>query len=141
VNDPDYRFAPGRAVLLRDGSDVTVLATGTTVGRALDAADLLAAEGISARVLNVPSIKPFDEDAVVAAARETGRLVTVEEALTSGGLGGAVAESVVRHHPVPVRFVGVPDRFAPTGSAEWLFDHFGISATGIASTARELVTG
>jgi transketolase len=140
VNEPDYRFTPGRAVRLRDGSDVTLLATGTTVGRALDAADLLATEGISARVLSVPSIKPFDEDAVVAAARETGRLVTVEEALTSGGLGGAVAETVVRHHPVPVRFVGVPDRFAPTGSVEWLFDHFGISAVGIAQTARDAMS-
>lgn len=140
VNELDYRFTPGRAVRLRDGSDVTVLATGTTVGRALDAADLLATEGISARVLSVPSIKPFDEDAVVAAARETGRLVTVEEALTSGGLGGAVAETVVRHHPVPVRFVGVPDRFAPTGSVEWLFDHFGITAAGIAQAARDAIS-
>jgi transketolase len=139
VNDPDYTFVPGRAITLRDGTDLTIVATGTVVGRALAAADLLAADGLSARVLNVPSIKPFDESAIAAAARETGRLVTVEEALTTGGLGGAVAETVVRHHPVPVRFVGVPDQFAPTGSVEWLLDHFGISATGIARVARELV--
>jgi transketolase len=138
VNPAGYRFVPGRAVPLRDGSDVTIIATGTTVWRALDAADLLATEGVSARVLSMPTIKPLDEGAVVAAARETGGIVTVEEALTSG-LGGAVAETVVRSHPVPVRFVGVPDRFAPTGSVEWLFDHFGISATGIAAAARELV--
>jgi transketolase len=138
VNPPEYRFVPGRAVPLRGGSDVTIIATGTTVGRALDAADQLASEGVSARVLSMPTIKPLDEAAVVAAARETGGIVTVEEALTCG-LGGAVAETVVRSHPVPVRFVGVPDRFAPTGSVEWLFDHFGISATGIAAAARELV--
>jgi transketolase len=138
VNPAGYRFVPGRAVPLRHGSDVTIIATGTTVWRALDAADLLATEGVSARVLSMPTIKPLDEGAVVAAARETGGIVTVEEALTSG-LGGAVAETVVRSHPVPVRFVGVPDRFAPTGSVEWLFDHFGISATGIAAAARELV--
>jgi transketolase len=86
----------------------------------------------------MPTLKPLDEDAVAAAARETGHIVTVEEALTSG-LGGAVAETVVRRHPVPVRFVGVPDQFAPTGSAEWLFEHFGISAPGIAHTVRELL--
>lgn len=138
VNPEGYRFAPGRAVTLREGDDVTLVATGTVVVRALDAADLLAAEGISARVLSMPSIKPLDEDALLAAARETGAIVTVEEALTSG-LGGAVAELVVRHHPVPMRFVGVPDTFAPTGKVEWLLDHFGISAVGVADAAREVL--
>jgi transketolase len=139
VNPAGYRFVPGRAVVLRDGADVTIIATGTTVGRALDAADLLQTEGVSARVLSMPTVKPLDKDAVVTAARETGRIVTVEEALTSG-LGGAVAETVVRHRPVPVRLVGVPDQFAPTGSAEWLFDHFGISATGIAAAVRDVMS-
>jgi transketolase len=139
VNAPDYRFEPGKAVLLREGEDVTLMANGTVVSRALRAADLLAEEGIDARVLSVPSIKPLDVDAIVAAARETGAIVTAEEATVNGGLGGAVAEVVVEHHPVPVRRVGVPDTFAPTGSASWLMDHFGISAEGIAQAARETV--
>ena len=136
VNEPGYEFVPGKAVQLRDGADVTLMAAGTTVIRTLDAAEALAAQGISARVLSVPTLKPLDEAAVVAAARETGAIVTVEEALTVG-LGGAVAETVVRTHPVPVRFVGVPDTFAPTGSVEWLLDHFGINADGIVAAARD----
>jgi len=140
VNRPGYRFVPGTAVPLRDGADVTLVATGTVVARALDAAETLAAEGISARVLAMPTIKPLDTGALLAAAQETRGIVTVEEALTSG-LGGAVAELVVRHHPVPMRFVGVPDTFAPTGSVEWLLDHFGISADGVAAAARDLLGG
>lgn len=138
VSPEGYRFAPGRAVTLRDGDDVTLVATGTVVVRALDAAEQLAAEGISARVLSMPSIKPLDTDAIVAAARQTRGIVTVEEALTTG-LGGAVAEVVVRHQPVAMRFVGVPDTFAPTGSVEWLLDHFGINADGVAAAARDLL--
>jgi transketolase len=134
----DYQFAPGRAVTMREGTDVTIIATGTVVSRALDGAELLAAEGISGRVLSMPSIKPLDSDAVVEAARSTGGIVTVEEALITG-LGGAVAEVVVRHHPVPMRFVGLNDTFAPTGSAEWILEHFGISAQGVADAVREIV--
>lgn len=138
VNPAGHKFTPGRAVTLRDGGDVTIIATGTVVARALDAADVLAAEGVEARVLSMPTIKPLDAAAIVAAARETGGIVTVEEALTSG-LGGAVAEVVVRQQPVPMRFVGVPDTFAPTGSVSWLLDHFGISASGISSAVRDLL--
>lgn len=140
VNPPGYQFVPGKAVTLRDGTDVTLVATGTVVTRALRAADTLAQEGVSARVLSMPTIKPLDEDAVIAAARETRGIVTVEEALTSG-LGGAVAELVVRRHPTAVRFVGVRDTFAPTGSVEWLLDHFGITEAGIAAAAREILGG
>jgi transketolase len=138
VNPPGYEFVPGKAVTLREGDDVTLIATGTVVSRALMAAETLAGEGISARVLSMPTVKPLDQDAVLSAARQTRGIVTVEEALTSG-LGGAVAEVVVRHHPVAMRFVGVPDEFAPTGSVGWLMDHFGINAKGIAAAARELV--
>ena len=138
VNPPAYRFAPGRAVTLRDGTDVTLIATGTVVSRALAAADVLAADGVSARVLSMPTIKPIDTDALVAAATETRGIVTVEEALTSG-LGGAVAEVVARRAPVAMRMVGVPDVFAPTGSVDWLLDHFGITATGVAEAARDLL--
>lgn len=134
-----YRFEPGRAVTLRTGTDVTLIATGTTVVRALDAADLLAAEGVQARVLSMPTVKPLDVDAVVAAARETRGIVTVEEALVTG-LGGAVAETVVQHHPARVRFVGLHDELATTGSAEWILDHYGVNAAGIAGAARELLS-
>ncbi|GMA32485.1 transketolase family protein [Litorihabitans aurantiacus] len=138
VHAPDYTFVPGRAVVLRRGDDVTLVATGTTVVRALDAADLLAADGVAARVLAMPTIKPLDADAIVAAARETRGIVTIEEAMVTG-LGGAVAEVVVERHPAPVRALGFRDAFAVTGSAEWLLDHHGMSPAGIASTARELV--
>lgn len=138
VNRADYEFVPGKAVTLRDGNDVTLAAVGTVVSRALAAAESLAAEGISARVLSVPTIKPLDEVAILAAARETRGIVTVEEALTTG-LGGAVAELVVQHHPVGVRFVGVQDQFAPTGSVEWLLDHFGISEEGIVTAALDIL--
>jgi transketolase len=138
VNPEGYEFRPGKAVTLREGTDVTVMATGVTVVRALQAADELAREGIEARVLSMPTIKPLDTAAVEAAARETGGIVTVEEALTSG-LGGAVAEAVVTRHPTAMRFVGVPDSFAPTGAVEWLLDHFGISSPGIASAVRDLL--
>lgn len=138
VNGPGYSFEPGRARQLRAGTDVTLVATGTVVSRALAAADLLGERGISARVLSMPSIKPIDGAAIELAARETQGIVTVEEALTTG-LGGAVAESVVRSFPTRMRFVGVPDTFAPTGSAEWLLDHFGISPVGIASAALDIL--
>lgn len=138
VNPAGYEFAPGRAVTLREGADVTIIATGTVVARALDAAEVLAGMGIDARVLSMPTIKPLDETSILAAARETAGIVTVEEALTSG-LGGAVAELVVRHQPVPMRFVGVPDTFAPTGSVSWLLDHFGISVAGITSAVHEVL--
>ncbi|TKR24031.1 transketolase family protein [Cellulomonas hominis] len=138
VNPEGYEFVPGRATTLRDGADVTIAATGTVVSRALAAAELLAAGGVDARVLAVPTIKPLDEEALVAAARETRGVVTVEEALVSG-LGGAVAELLARREPARMRMVGVQDQFAPTGSVEWLLDHFGINAEGIAGAARSLL--
>lgn len=140
VYPDDYEFTPGKAVTLRDGAAVTIIATGTTVCRALDAAEILAADGVDARVLAMPTVKPLDTDAVLAAARETAGIVTVEEALVTG-LGGAVAEAVVAHHPCPVRTIGFQDTFATTGSAEWLLDHIGASPAGIADVARDLVGG
>ncbi len=130
-------FEPGHALTLRHGNDVAILATGTLVSRALDAADLLAARGIGARVLNIHTIAPLDEVAVLAAARETRGIVTAEEAIVTGGLGSAVAELVVRHHPARMRILGVP-HFAPTGSAGFLLDHFGLNAEGIAAAASAL---
>jgi transketolase len=139
VHDADYRFTIGKAARLREGVDVTVIATGVLVARALDAADLLAAQGVQARVLNMSTIRPLDQDAVLSAAAETGAIVTVEEHTIYGGLGSAVAEVVVTHCPVRMRLLGVPGVFAPTGSAHWLLDHFGLTARGIVDAALTLI--
>ena len=107
------------------------------VHRALAAAATLAAEGLHARVINMSTVNPLDEGAIIAAAR-TGAILTVEEHSVRGGLGGAVAEVVTTHDPVPVRRMGFPG-FLPTGSAEWLLEHFGLTADGIAEAARGVV--
>jgi transketolase len=132
---PDRVFRMGKAELVRQGSDVTLIGCGTTVHLAVAAAEALKAEGISARVLNMATINPLDEAAVLAAAAETGAIVTVEEASVRGGLGGAVAELTASNHPIPVERVGFPG-FVPTGSVDWLFKEFGLSADGIAAAAR-----
>ena len=129
-------FEAGRAACLADGTDVTLIAVGTMVSRALQAAETLGRQGVSARVLNMTFVEPLDVASVVAAARETTAIVTAEEGLLSGGLGAAVAKVVAEHDPVPVRMLGVPT-FAPTGSASFLLDHFGLNAEGIAAAARE----
>ncbi|SKA17752.1 transketolase family protein [Consotaella salsifontis] len=130
-------FVCGKANVLRQGAQATVIATGTLVSRAIEASERLAEEGVSIRVLNMSTIAPLDEDAVIAAARETGAIVTAEEAIVSGGLGAAVAAIVVRHHPVPMRILGLPG-FAPTGSNEFLLDHFHLNAEGIVAAIKEL---
>jgi transketolase len=137
---PDsYEFRIGRAAMLRPGSDVTVVANGTMVCRALEAAEMLAGSGVSARVLNVATVRPLDRDAIIEAAKETGGIVTVEEHTVYGGLGSAVAEVVVAEQPVRMRTLGVPGVFAPTGSASFLFEHFGLTPAGIVDAAMELV--
>lgn len=138
VTPAGTKFEVGRALTLREGHDVTLIATGVLVSRALDAAEILAGSGISARVLNIATIAPLDRDAVLAAARETRAIVTAEEGIVHGGLGSAVAELVVQAHPVRMRILGVP-HFAPTGSAAFLLDHFGLNAGGIVAAARELL--
>jgi transketolase len=140
VHARDYRFEIGRAARLREGNDVTLIANGTMVSRALDAAILLADKGIGARVLNMSTVRPLDREAIIEAAIQTGRIVTVEEHTIYGGLGGAVAEVVVANCPVPMRILGIPGVFAPTGSAQWLLEHFGLTAEGIAQAAFELNT-
>ena len=137
VSSPEPAFEPGGASPVMDGGDVAIVAAGTMVSRALEAATRLREEGIAARVLNMSTIKPLDETAILAAARETRGIVTVEEATVHGGLGSAVAEVVVQHHPVAMRILGIPV-FAPTGSTEFLLEHFGLNAEGIATAAREL---
>jgi len=139
VHDPDYHFEIGKAALLRDGGDITLIANGVLVCQALAAAEMLAKEGIHARVLNMSTVRPLDNEAVQAAATETGGILTAEEHTVFGGLGSAVAEVVVSTHPVPMRILGVPGVFAPTGSASWLLEHFGLTAQGIFDAALELV--
>ncbi|ART70310.1 transketolase [Mycobacterium dioxanotrophicus] len=138
ISDPADTFAFGRAVIARPGNDVTIIAIGTMVSRALWAADQLAAEGVSARVLNMAFVEPLDEAAVLAAARETAGIVTVEESIVSGGLGAAVASLVSQSHPSRMRILGVPG-FAPTGDAAFLLDYFNLNADGIADAARSVI--
>ncbi|MDS7594951.1 transketolase C-terminal domain-containing protein [Agrobacterium tumefaciens] len=132
------KFQPGRAELVRDGRDVTLIACGTMVHLAANAAEELAKDGISARVLNMATITPIDEAAISQAASETSAIVTIEEANIHGGLGGAVAEFTASNIPVPVERMGFPG-FVPTGSVEWLFDHFGLTSNGISRTARKAI--
>ncbi|UCG89379.1 MAG: transketolase family protein [Gemmatimonadota bacterium] len=138
VHAADHAFEVGRAVSLREGSDVTIIAAGVMVSRAIEAADLLASEGISAAVLNCSTIRPIDRESITEAASR-GPIVTVEEHTVYGGLGSAVAEVVVSYHPVRMRLLGVPGVFAPTGSPEFLLQHFGLTPEGIRDAARSLV--
>jgi transketolase len=130
-------FTVGKAETLRNGNDAAIIANGTMVTRALAAAAALANESIAARVINMSSIAPLDVEAIQAAAK-TGAIVTVEEASVRGGLGGAVAEVLAMTHPCPMRILGFPG-FAPTGSVEFLFEHFGLTAAGIADAVRQVM--
>ena len=133
---PSYQFELGRGAVLRAGTDVTIAATGLMVQRALAAAEALAAEGVSARVLDIHTIKPLDEELILAAARETGCIVTSEEHTVIGGLGEAVAAAVGAKYPVPVVRHGVQDVFGRSGKAEAVLEAFGLTPDGIADSAR-----
>lgn len=135
----DHKFELGKANRLREGSDVTLIANGTLTHRMMKAAEILGSQGISARVLNMSTVRPIDEEAIVAAARETGAIVTAEEHTIFGGLGSAVAEVIVEHAPVPMKRLGVPGIFAPTGSAEFLLDEFGMRPASIAEAALAVI--
>jgi transketolase len=135
----DHRFVLGRADLLRAGSDVTLIGTGVTTVQCVAAAEALAARGVSARVLNMASIKPLDAEAVLAAATQTAGIVTVEEHQRIGGLGSAVAECVVEHHPCRVLRLGMQDRFGESGPGDALLEHFGLTAPHIAAAATRLL--
>ena len=136
---PGYTFHLGQGVTLRDGSDVTVIATGMMVQMALKAAERLAEEGLSVRVLDMHTIKPLDGELVLKAALETGAIVTTEEANVVGGLGSAVAEFLAEHHPVPVVRHGVNDVFGRSGKAETVLEAYGLTPEGIAEKVRHAV--
>lgn len=132
----DYNFEVGKGVELKDGTDVTVIATGLMVNEALEAFEILKSEGISARIINMHTIKPLDKEIVLKAARETGAIVTAEEHSVIGGLGAAVSETVCEECPVPVVKLGVNDTFGHSGPAVKLLDEFGLRAANIAQKAK-----
>ncbi len=141
INDrPDYRFELGKGILLAEGGDVTLVATGLMVSVALEARELLAAEGISARVVNIHTIKPIDRDILAAAARETGAIVTAEEHNVLGGLGAAVTEVICETCPVPVVRVGMPDTYGHSGTVPALLEAYGLTPAKLAEAARLAVS-
>ncbi len=137
--DDGYQFQIGKAPRLRDGKDVAILACGVLVGEAMEAAEQLEKEGVSVLVLNVSTIKPLDEEAVVAAARQCGCVVTAEEHNVLGGLGSAVAETLARRLPTPMRLIGVQDTFGESGKPDELLEKYGLKAHHIVDAAREVM--
>ncbi|MFD0693391.1 transketolase family protein [Paenibacillus sp. GCM10027628] len=135
----DYEFVLGKAVTMREGTELTIIAAGETVRIALDAEAALKQAGVSCRVLNMHTIKPLDEEAVIRAARETGHIITVEEHSVLGGLGAAIAEVVVQHQPVPMRILGIPDEPAIAGKTSEVFAHYGLTADNIKKLALEML--
>ena len=137
--DEDYKFVIGKGIELKDGTDVTIIATGLMVKEALEAYDLLKAEGINARIINMATIKPIDREIIIKAAKETGAIVTAEEHSVIGGLGSAVSEVVCETVPVPVVKLGVYDVFGHSGPAAKLLDQFGLRAENIAEKALKAI--
>lgn len=140
INDrPDYKFEIGKGVVLREGTDVTIVATGICVDSALGAAEKLAADGISAEVINIHTIKPLDKELVAASAKKTGKVVTVEEHSVIGGLGSAVCDALAELAPTPVKKVGMQDIFGESGSAAALIEKYGLDAEGVYKSVKEFV--
>jgi transketolase len=137
VTPDGYEFRLGKATLLREGTDVTLIGSGLMVSRCLQAAEILAAEDIAADVINLSTIKPLDADLIVARARRTGAVVTAENHTILGGLGGAVAELLGDACPVPLRRVGICDEFGTSGPLEELFPHYGLTAEAVCAAARD----
>lgn len=134
-----YKFEIGKGVLLEEGKDATIIATGLMVPEALEARKLLAQEGISARVVNIHTIKPIDKEIIIKAAKETGAIVTAEEHNVIGGLGSAVAEVLVENAPVPMKRVGVEDQFGRSGKPQPLLEMYGLTARNIADKVKEII--
>ena len=140
INDtPDYKFELGKGVVLREGKDVTIIATGLCVAESLAAADMLAKDGIDAKVINIHTIKPLDEELVIAAAKETGKVVTVEEHSVIGGLGSAVCDCLSANLPTKVLKIGVNDTFGESGPAVKLIHKYGLDAEGIYAKVKDFM--
>ena len=138
INDrPDSKFELGKGVVLREGKDVTIVATGLCVSSALEAAEKLAADGIDAKIINIHTIKPLDEELIVAAAKETGKVVTVEEHSVIGGLGSAVCDALAEKCPVPVKKIGVQDVFGESGPAAALLAKYKLDGEGVYEQVKE----
>lgn len=135
----DYRFEIGKAALLRDGADLGLISTGVQTIRTLEAADLLASEGIAASVLHVPTLKPLDADAIVTLAERTGRIVTAEDHSIIGGLGSAVAETLSERRPTPLRRVGIRDTFGESGPNDAILEKYGLTARHVFQAAQALL--
>ncbi|MBA7634148.1 Apulose-4-phosphate transketolase subunit B [subsurface metagenome] len=139
VYNDDYRFNLGKAVTMKRGEEVTIIAIGTMVAAALEAADNLKREGIDCCVLNMPTLKPLDEAIIIKAATDTGAIVTAEEHLEHGGLGSSVAQVVAKHHPVPMEFVAIKDTYAKSGKAAELLQRYGLTAKDIEQAVRSVI--
>lgn len=140
INDnPDYKFEIGKGIVLRDGKDVAIIANGLEVAESLEAAKMLAADGIEAKVINIHTIKPLDKELVIAAAKETGKVVTVEEHSIIGGLGGAVCEVLSGEYATPVLRIGVMDVFGESGPAKELIAKYGLDAASIYKAVKDFV--
>ena len=139
-NSPDYKFELGKGVTLKDGKDITIIATGLMVAEAIEAGKALAEQGIDARVINIHTIKPIDRDIIVKAARETGKIVTVEEHSVIGGLGSAVGDVVLEEYPVPVAKIGINDVFGHSGAAKDLLVEYGLTAENIVKTTKAFLS-
>lgn len=138
INDnEDYKFEIGKGITLKDGKDITIVATGLCVSSALEAAEMLAADGINARVINIHTIKPLDEELIIKAAKETGKIVTVEEHSVIGGLGSAVSDCLVENCPVPIKKIGIQDVFGESGPAVKLIEKYGLDGKGVYETVKE----
>ena len=140
INDrPDYKFELGKGVVLKEGKDLTIVATGICVESALAAAEKLAADGVNAKVINIHTIKPLDEDLIVAAAKETGKIVTVEEHSVIGGLGSAVCDVLSEKAPTQVLKIGINDVFGESGSAQILVEKYGLDGKGVYAKIKEFL--
>ena len=142
INDrPDYKFEMGKGVVLREGKDVAIIATGLPVNNCLEAAEMLATDGIDAKIINIHTIKPLDEELVAAAARETGKVVTVEEHSVIGGLGSAVCDTLCEKAPTRVLKIGINDVFGESGPALELIEKYGLDAKSIYKKVKDFVNG
>lgn len=140
INDrPDYHFEIGKGSVVREGKDVTIVATGICVDSALGAAEKLAADGISAEVVSICTIKPLDEEIIINSAKKTGKVVTVEEHSVIGGLGSAVCDCLCANHPTPVKKLGMQDVFGESGSAAALVQKYGLDAEGVYKSVKEFI--
>jgi len=137
--DEDYPFQIGRGVVMQEGTDVTIIGTGTVLSKAAEAARILKQKGIGARLINMHTIKPLDRELVLKAARETGKIVTVEEGYLAGGMGSCIAEFLVTEHPVPMKMIGIDDLFCDTGPYEELLGMYGLQGEQIAKTVEKFL--